>query len=48
MGGEWNVHIPGRAIPVHVTILEGTPISRNEVCDSGQFPTAGFEWWNAL
>ena len=47
MGGEFYVHIPGRAIPIHVTVLEGTAISRNEVCDGGQFPIASVERWNA-
>ena len=35
VGGEWDFHIPRRARPIHVTVLEGTAISRNEVCDGG-------------
>ena len=47
VGGEFYVHIPGTAIPIHVNVLEGTAISRNEVCDDSQFPIASVERWDA-
>ena len=39
--------IPGRALPLHVTVVEGRDTSLSEVCDIGQFPRAFVDWWIA-